>query len=219
MSSTPVRIGMLGGTFDPVHLGHLRSAVEVREALKLDRLHMIPAPQPPLRDTPQVSPKQRFELLTLGISDTPGVVADDRELRREGPSYSVDTLAELRQAYGDSARLVMIIGFDAFLRLAKWHKASQIFSLANLVVIARPGYNAPLPEALRELVGDREVDTVDELMKSPNGNVLTLALPSMMAISATYIRERLEKGKSVRYLLPEAVEEAILRHGFYHCDE
>ncbi len=214
-----MRIGMLGGTFDPVHLGHLRSAVEVREALELDRLHMIPAPQPPLRDTPQVSPEQRFELLRLGISDTPGVMADDRELRREGPSYSVDTLAELRQAYGDSASLVMIIGFDAFLRLAKWHKANQIFSLAHLVVIARPGYNARWPEELRELVGNREVDSVDELMRSPNGNVLTLALPSMMAISATYIRERLEKGKSVRYLLPEAVEEAILRHGFYHSGE
>lgn len=214
-----MRIGMLGGTFDPVHLGHLRSAVEVREALKLDRLHMIPAPQPPLRDTPQVSPEQRFELLRLGISDTPGVVADDRELRREGPSYSVDTLAELRQAYGDSASLVMIIGFDAFLRLVKWHKANQIFSLAHLVVIARPGYNARWPEELRELVGNREVDSVDELMRSPNGNVLTLALPSMMAISATYIRERLEKGKSVRYLLPEAVEEAILRHGLYHSGE
>jgi len=219
MSSTPMRIGMLGGTFDPVHLGHLRSAVEVREALKLDRLHMIPAPQPPLRDTPQVSPEQRFELLRLGIGDTPGVMADDRELRREGPSYSVDTLAELRQAYGDSASLVMIIGFDAFLRLAKWHKANQIFSLAHLVVIARPGYNARWPEELRELVGNREVDSVDELMRSPNGNVLTLALPSMMAISATYIRERLEKGKSVRYLLPEAVEEAILRHGLYHSGE
>lgn len=214
-----MRIGMLGGTFDPVHLGHLRSAVEVREALELDRLHMIPAPQPPLRDTPQVSPEQRFELLRLGVSDTPGVMADDRELRREGPSYSVDTLAELRQAYGDSASLVMIIGFDAFLRLAKWHKANQIFSLAHLVVIARPGYNARWPEELRELVGNREVDSVDELMRSPNGNVLTLALPSMMAISATYIRERLEKGKSVRYLLPEAVEEAILRHGFYHSGE
>lgn len=214
-----MRIGMLGGTFDPVHLGHLRSAVEVREALELDRLHMIPAPQPPLRDTPQVSPEQRFELLKLGISDTPGVMADDRELRREGPSYSVDTLAELRQAYGDSACLVMIIGFDAFLRLAKWHKANQIFSLAHLVVIARPGYNAPWPEELRELVSNREVDSVDELMQSPHGRVLTLALPSMMAISATYIRERLEKGKSVRYLLPEAVEEAILRHGLYHSDE
>ncbi|WP_301584722.1 nicotinate-nucleotide adenylyltransferase [Halomonas alkaliantarctica] len=219
MNSTPTRIGMLGGTFDPVHLGHLRSAIEVREALKLDRLHMIPAPQPPLRGTPQVSPAQRLELLTLGIGDTPGVVADDRELRREGPSYSVDTLVELRQAYGDSARLVMIIGFDAFLRLAKWHNVNQIFSLAHLVVIARPGYSTSWPDALRELVGDREVDSVDELMLCPNGNVLTLALPSMMAISATYIRERLQQGKSVRYLLPEAVEEAILQHGLYHSHE
>ncbi|RUR32891.1 nicotinate-nucleotide adenylyltransferase [Vreelandella andesensis] len=214
-----MQIGMLGGTFDPVHLGHLRSAVEVREALGLDRLHMIPAPQPPLRDTPQVSPEQRFELLRLGISDTPSIVADDRELRREGRSYSVHTLIELRQMYGNSASLVMIIGFDAFLKLTKWHNVKQIFSLAHLVVIDRPGYNVPWPDALRELVGDREVDSADELKQCPNGKVLMLALPSMMAISATYIRERLKEGRSVRYLLPEAVEDAILRHGFYHSDE
>lgn len=219
MSRTSLKVGMLGGTFDPVHLGHLRSAVEVREALGLDWLHMIPAPQPPLRDTPQVSPEQRLALLKKGIADTPGIIADGRELRREGPSYSVDTLAELRIEYGEAVPLVMIIGFDAFLRLTQWRRVDDIFSLAHLVVIARPGYQAPWPSALKELVGNRVVDNVSTLMQRPCGALLSLSLPSMMAISATYIRERLRAGESVRYLLPEAVEQSILQQGFYQTHE
>lgn len=210
---------MLGGTFDPVHLGHLRSAVEVREALGLDRLHMIPAPQPPLRQAPQVSPAQRFELLKLGIADTPGIIADDRELRRSGPSYSVETLAELRSEYGQDVPLTMVIGFDAFLKLTQWHKVGDIFALAHLVIIDRPGYQMPWPQPLKELVGNRGVDSVAALMQSPSGGVLTLTLPSMMSISATYVRARLKAGESVRYLLPEAVEKTILQQGFYQTCE
>ena len=215
----PMRVGMLGGTFDPIHNGHLRSAVEVREVLGLNTLHMVPAPQPPLRDTPQVSAAQRLALLKAGIGDTPGLLADDRELQRDGPSYSVDTLAELRQQYGDDVSLVMVIGFDAFLRLAKWDRAEQLFELAHLVVIARPGYQSSWPSALKELVGNREVDSVDVLMQRTRGGMLMLELPSLMAISATYIRERLQAGKSVRYLLPEAVEQAIFYQGLYQSDE
>lgn len=210
---------MLGGTFDPVHYGHLRSAVEVREALGLTQLHMVLAPQPPLRGKPQVSSEQRFELLKSGVGDTPGLLADGRELRREGPSYSVDTLKELRHEYGDSTALVMVIGYDAFLRLGQWHNAKAIFTLAHLVVIARPGYQSPWPKVLTELVGDREVENVSTLMQRPCGGVLALTLPSMMAISATSIRERLHAGKSVRYLVPEAVEQTILQHGFYQTSE
>ncbi|AQU85140.1 MULTISPECIES: nicotinate-nucleotide adenylyltransferase [unclassified Halomonas] len=219
MTQKTLRVGMLGGTFDPVHLGHLRSAVEVREALGLDRLHMIPAPQPPLRQAPQVSPAQRFELLKLGIADTPGIIADDRELRRSGPSYSVETLAELRSEYGQDVPLTMVIGFDAFLKLTKWHKVGDIFALAHLVIIDRPGYQMPWPQPLKELVGNRGVDSVAALMQSPSGGVLTLTLPSMMSISATYVRARLKAGESVRYLLPEAVEKTILQQGFYQTCE
>ncbi|GEN29348.1 putative nicotinate-nucleotide adenylyltransferase [Halovibrio variabilis] len=213
------RVGMLGGTFDPVHLGHLRSAVELHEALALDRLHMIPAQQPPLRGRPQVSAQQRLALLQAGIGDTPGLLADDRELQREGPSYSVDTLTELRAEYGEQARLVMAIGFDAFLRLAQWHQPERLFELAHLVVIARPGYSDSLPAALTELVGKRRVDSVETLMLKPFGGYLTLALPSLMAISATHIRQRISAGKSVRYLVPAPVEQAIQHHGLYQQRE
>ncbi|MBZ5488325.1 nicotinate-nucleotide adenylyltransferase [Halomonas aquamarina] len=215
MSSNAPRIGMLGGTFDPIHHGHLRSAVEARETLGLDRLHMIPAPKPPLRGEPQVSAEQRLALLKLGIADTPGLHADDRELRRAGPSYSIDTLIELREEYGQQARLVMIIGFDAFLRLPQWHRAQELFAHAHLAVMARPGYATPWPDELTELVGAREVEQADSLMHRPSGGVMMLTLPSQMAISATYIRQRLGEGKSTRYLLPKAVEEAIRAEGFY----
>lgn len=215
MSQTEQRIGMLGGTFDPVHLGHLRSAVELHEALSLDRLHMIPAQQPPLRGQPQVSAQQRLRLLEAGIAGTPGLVADDRELRRDGPSYSADTLAELRAEYGEQVRLVMAIGIDAFLRLAQWHQPERLFELAHLVVIARPGYGDALPASLTELVEHRRVDSVEALMQRPYGSYLPLELPSLMAISATYIRECLEAGKSVRYLLPDPVEQAIEQGGLY----
>ncbi|QFT84715.1 putative nicotinate-nucleotide adenylyltransferase [Halomonas sp. THAF12] len=220
MSEGPVnecapRVAMLGGTFDPVHLGHLRSAVELHEALGLDRVHMIPAAQPPLRGRPHITPEERLALLRLGIGDTPGLVADPRELEREGPSYSADTLATLRRDYGPEARLVMALGHDAFLRLADWHAPERLFALAHLVVVDRPDHDDALPEALAALIDGREVDDAEALMASPCGGLLRLRLPSRMAVSATELRRRLAEGLSVRYLLPEAVEERILSAGLY----
>ncbi|WFM73284.1 nicotinate-nucleotide adenylyltransferase [Halomonas sp. CKK8] len=206
---------MLGGTFDPVHLGHLRSAVELREALALDRVHMVPAAMPPLRGEPRISAADRLALLRLGIGDTPGLVADPRELEREGPSYSADTLASLRRELGDDARLVMALGHDAFLRLADWHEPERLFTLAHVVVIDRPDHQAALPEALVDLLAGREVEESAALMARPAGRLLRLRLPSRMAISATEVRRRLASGRSVRYLLPEAVEVQLLSRGLY----
>ncbi len=213
----PARIAMLGGTFDPVHLGHLRSAVELREALALDRVHMVPASVPPLRGEPRVAPEQRLALLRLGIGDTPGLVADPRELQREGPSWSADTLASLRREYGGEARLVMALGHDAFLRLAEWRDPERLFALAHLVVVDRPDFEAALPAELRALIDGREVGDGKALMARPAGGLLRLSLPSRMAISATEVRRRLAEGRSVRYLLPEAVEHYLLEHALYRA--
>ncbi|HSP59279.1 MAG TPA: nicotinate-nucleotide adenylyltransferase [Halomonas sp.] len=213
--STPPRIAMLGGTFDPVHLGHLRSAVELGEALGLDRVHMVPAAKPPLRGEPSVSPEQRLALLRLGIGDTPGLFADSRELDRDGPSFTADTLASLREEFGPSARLVMAVGHDAFLRLADWHQPGRLFELAHVVVIDRPGNDSPLSPELRDMVANREVDGPQALMATPAGQLLRLRLPSRMEISATDVRHRLASGASVRYLLPDAVEARIRRYGLY----
>lgn len=211
----PPRIGMLGGTFDPVHLGHLRSALELREGLGLDQVRMIPAKMPPLRGEPWVSPEMRLALLRLGIGDTPGLVADPRELERDGPSFSADTLASLREESGGEARLVMALGHDAFLRLASWHAPERLFEFAHVVVIDRPDHEAPLPPALEELVRGREVADAETLMEQPAGGLLRLALPTRMAISATAVRHRLAERRSVRYLLPEAVEARILECDLY----
>ncbi|WP_027966605.1 nicotinate-nucleotide adenylyltransferase [Halomonas halocynthiae] len=209
------RIAMFGGTFDPVHLGHLRSAVELRDALALDYVHMLPAARPPLREAPGVSAEHRLELLQLGIGDTPGLVADGRELKRSGPSFSADTLAELRAEYGDQARLVMALGHDAFLRLADWHEPERLFELAHVVVMERPDHDAPLSNALSELIAGREVNTPAQLMASTAGGLLHLSLPTRMAVSATYVRQRLARGCSVRYLLTADVERHLLALGLY----
>jgi nicotinate-nucleotide adenylyltransferase len=206
---------MLGGTFDPVHLGHLRSAVELGEALDIDRVHMIPAAIPPLRGEPSISADERLALLRLGIGDTPGLFADSRELERDGPSFTADTLASLREEYGQTARLFMAVGHDAFLRLADWHQPERLFALAHVVVIDRPGVDTPLPSRLHELLTDREVDDPQALLAAPAGRLLRLRLPSRMAISATYVRHRLTSGASVRYLLPDAVEARIHEYGLY----
>ncbi|KXS37432.1 MAG: nicotinate-nucleotide adenylyltransferase [Halomonadaceae bacterium T82-2] len=211
----PARIAMLGGTFDPVHVGHLRSAVELHEALGLDRVHMIPAHVPPHRCAPGVDAAQRLAMLEAGIGDTPGLVADDRELRRQGPSYSGDTLASLRRDYGVRARLVMTVGVDAFLKLHQWRDPQRLFELAHVVVIDRPDHRHLPPEALSRLIEGREAASAGELFARPAGGVLRLRLPSRMAVSATGLRERLAEGRSVRYLLPRAVEDYIRSHDLY----
>lgn len=214
MSSVP-RIAMLGGTFDPVHVGHLRSAVELGEALALDAVHMIPVHVPPHRKAPGISAEHRLAMLEAGIGDTPGLVADDREVRRSGHSYSVDTLAALREEWGEQARLVMAVGHDAFLGLPEWHQRERLLSLAHIVVIDRPDHEAPLEPELAALIEGREVSTIEALMASPGGNLLRLRLPSRMAIAATEVRRRLQQGLSVRYLIPEPVERYIATHGLY----
>ncbi|SDL76231.1 nicotinate-nucleotide adenylyltransferase [Modicisalibacter muralis] len=206
---------MLGGTFDPVHLGHLRSAVELREVLALDRVHMIPAHVPPLREAPGVCSAERLTMLEAGIGDAPGLVADGRELQRDGPSYSTDTLVTLRRDYGEQTRLVMAVGHDAFLRLSEWHAPERLFELAHVAVIDRPGHDAPLPAALESLITGREAQDAEALFARPAGGVLRIRLPSRMDISATDLRERLAEGRSIRYLLPEAVEAYIQSRNLY----
>lgn len=213
------RIAMFGGTFDPVHLGHLRSAVELRECLALDRVHMLPAHVPPHREAPGVSAAERLAMLAAGIGDTPGLVADARELDRDGPSYSGETLASLRHDYGEQARLVMSVGMDAFLKLHEWREPQRLFELAHVVVIERPGHRGPLPAALARLVAGRQAVDAEALLRRPAGGVLRVRLPSRMAISATGLRTRLAAGRSVRYLLPEAVEDYIRSRNLYRSLE
>ncbi len=157
----------------------------------------------------------RLEMLEAGIGDTPGLCADDRELGRSGPSYSVDTLASLRNEFGGQTRLVMALGVDAFLKLTEWQDPGRLFELAHLVVIARPGHTAAPSPALQALIEGREVGDAANLFATPAGRLLHLRLPSRMDISATELRRRLQAGLSVRYLLPNTVETYIQSRSLY----
>lgn len=215
MSEPEIRVAMFGGTFNPIHIAHLRAAVELRDALSLDAVHMVPAHLPPHRSAPGVSSEDRLSMLKLALADTPGLIADDREIRRDGPSWSLDTLASLRAQYGHQARLLMVLGRDAFLKLHEWHEPAALFDHAHILVIGRPESHETHCQALEDLVASRRVDSIEALMASPCGSVFDYDRTTAMAISATAIRQMLAAGRSVRYLMPPAVEAFIDQNGLY----
>lgn len=207
-------IGILGGTFDPVHFGHLRAAVELREALGLDEVRLLPCGRPPHRDPPVASAADRRAMLEAAIAGEPGLAVDTRELERPGPSYMVDTLASLRAELGPRAPLCLLVGSDAFAGLDRWHEWRRIPELAHLVVARRPGADLPGTGAVAELLAARRVPEVAALRARPAGRILIQPV-TLLDISATRIRALLAAGRSVRYLLPEAVLEIVRARRLY----
>lgn len=206
-------IGIFGGTFDPIHYAHLRTALEVQQQLELAELRFIPAAIPPHRPQPLASPQQRLDMVRLAILDQPGMTVDGRELEREGPSYMVDTLASLRDELGD-VPLVLILGLDALLGLPAWHQWTRLIELAHIVVMERPGVVLPEQGELAELVRAHRSEEVARLAQEPAGTMLFVPV-SQLAISATDIRAQLAAGASPRFLLPDAVLDYILDEGLY----
>ena len=211
-------IGILGGTFDPIHFGHLRLAEEMLELAGLEQIRFIPTGTPPHRDSPQVSAQQRSVMVRLAIADQPAFVLDEREVRRDRLCYTVDTLSELRAELGATQPLCLLMGGDAFLQLHTWHEWEQLFGLAHIVVGYRPGYTLDerievAPEALRKHYRER-LCTVESMAQRPCGGVAELAIPKL-EISATDIRRRVAEGRTIRYLLPDAVENYIHQHQLY----
>ncbi|MEI2741778.1 MAG: nicotinate-nucleotide adenylyltransferase [Candidatus Competibacter sp.] len=209
-------VGVLGGTFDPIHYGHLRPALEVLELLELSEVRFIPCRIPAHRDTPSISAEQRLELVRLATAGQPGFVADDRELRRPGPSYMVDTLASLREEIG-VAPLCLIVGGDAFRELHTWRRWQELTDLAHLVVMRRPGASQALPPALEDFIAPRVIQEPAALRGQPAGRVLFQPV-TQLAISATQIRRLLAQGQSIRYLLPEAALAYIHDRALYRSD-
>jgi nicotinate-nucleotide adenylyltransferase len=206
-------IGILGGTFDPVHYGHLRPALEMLEILGLAEVRFIPCRLPPHRDLPVATPEQRLTLLQLAVTDQPGFTVDDRELHRDGPSYMVDTLASLRTEVGETP-LCLLLGMDAFSILPTWRRWQEIPELAHLVVTNRPDSGPPLSNTLNEWVEQRKIQQPEALRERPAGGILFQPV-TQLAISATRIRQLLAEGHSPRYLLPETVWSAIRDQGWY----
>jgi nicotinate-nucleotide adenylyltransferase len=206
--------GIYGGTFDPIHYGHLRSALEVKEAVGLDELRFVPCQIPPHRGAPGASPEQRLAMLRAALRDPePGFRIDTRELERPGPSYMVDTLASIRAEIGEEP-LGLIVGLDAFCGLHRWHRWRELFDLAHVLVMRRPGPSPDLPDELRALLHDRAADAADALRGSPAGRVHFVPV-TQLDISATRIRGAVAAGLSPRYLTPDAVLRLIHTLGLY----
>ena len=207
MSDSPIRqrIGILGGTFDPIHLGHLLLAEMARESLQLDELRFIPAATAPHKlDQPASDGKQRLELIRLAIGGNPNFTVDDRELRRSGISYTVDTLTELRAEFS-AAELFFLMGADSLAELHTWREPARICELACVVVLARGGHQAPDLQRLKVyLPPEQHAELATHLVPMPQ-----------MEISSSDIRARIAQGRSVRYQLHPAVAASIAAQGLY----
>ncbi len=215
---TPITrlVGVFGGTFNPIHYGHLRCAEELAEQIGLSEVRFIPSAQPPHRCAPTVSATQRLAMVELAIADHPNWVADGCELARDRPSYMVETLTELRQQLPPSSALVLLLGSDAFSQLHRWHRWAELLEWAHLVVAERPGSRlkerelaAPLQPLWRQ-----RGELLDRLWSRPAGGVGFLPVTAL-AISATAIRAAVAAGRSIRYLTPEQVVEFIFVNQCY----
>lgn len=206
-------IGILGGTFDPVHCGHLRLAVEIHRQLCLDCVRLLPAPNPRLRDAPRADVGRRLEFLAAAVEDERDLQVDARELQRDGPTYTVETLASLRREFPDEV-LVFILGMDSFRKLDRWHRWQELLDFAHLAVAHRPGDALPGPGPVADLLAQRRCDEVAALKASPAGRIM-ICEPPLLEISATRIRSLIAEGGNIRFLVPDKVIELINRTRCY----
>jgi len=213
--SKPAPIGILGGTFDPIHVGHLRLAIEAAEACALAEVRLIPAGTPPHRPVPRASARQRLEMARIAAGHTPGLIVDDREAHKDRPCYTVETLSEMREELGDDVPLCLIVGADAFRDLPTWHRWRELFELAHFIIARRPGTGeSPWPESLRAECAGRIGHGVKDLARAGAGSVVSVEIP-LLDISASGIRARLAAGGNARYLLPDAVLDYIQANNLY----
>jgi nicotinate-nucleotide adenylyltransferase len=216
-----VKLGLLGGTFNPVHVAHLRIAEEVREACGLDRVLFIPAATPPHKELADDIPfADRHAMVAAAIADNPAFAVTDLESRRPGKSYSVRTLEILRREYPDAA-FYFIIGMDSYRSLGIWKDFPRLFELTNLVVAARPGSPCEDPLGLLPVViqGQFCYDKKACMLRHQSGHAVFFLKETFLAISSTHIRQLVAAEHSIRYLVPSAVKEYIYRHGLYRRRE
>lgn len=215
---TPPRVGLLGGTFDPIHVGHLSAAVAVRDVLALDRVVLIPSSVPPHRPAqPRASGCHRFAMAAMAAQAAPGLEASDIELSASGPSYTVTTLSRFHAAGFAPSQLFFIIGVDAFAEIATWRHYPAVLDSAHFLVVSRPGHDhehavARVPELRSRLIDLRGGAPAGAMTASPSVIFLDAETPD---VSSTLVRQRLTKGLSIEGLVPPAVERHIARHHLY----
>ncbi len=219
-SLKPSPIGLLGGTFDPIHLGHLRLAEELGEALGLTEVRILPAGTPPHRAQPVADAADRLAMVRLAIAGNPRFVLDEHEIHKTTPCYMVDTLSELRRELGSERSLTLFLGADAFLGLTSWHDWQRLFDLAHLAVATRPGFDptrAAMPPALGHELAQRLSQRPADLQAAAAGRIY-LRETTQLDIAASRIRAHLRSGRSCRYLVPDAVLDYIERHRLYRAE-
>jgi nicotinate-nucleotide adenylyltransferase len=213
----PPPIGIFGGTFDPIHYAHLRLGEELAQRVGLMQVRFVPARVPPHRAAPNVTAEQRLEMTRLATAGNSRFSVDDRECRRAGPSYTVDTLLELRAELGEARPLCLLMGVDAYLALQTWSRWQQLYEVAHLVVAHRPGFAleaGSMPGELAQQTLSRLTTDAQALHGRPNGLVFSVDVPPL-DISATAIRALIGAGRSARYLLPDDVLDYIGRNRLY----
>jgi len=216
-----VKLGILGGTFDPIHLGHLRAAEEIAEELALQQVYLIPSGVPPHKpQAPIAGFSHRFEMVRLASEISPLLAVWDLEGKRTGLSYSIETLKVFHSSFGAALELFFIIGTDAFIEIKTWKEYQNLFRYASFVVINRPGYTAKRFLAfLDSLNAGFTWNPQKKCFCHPSGTILLKRDTTLMDISASRIRKMVNKGKSIRFLVPEVVREYIEKVGLYLIDE
>jgi len=213
MGSKRHTIALFGGTFDPVHFGHLRMALELRQALGFDEMRLVPSHRPKHRETPGVSAGHRRQMLALALEGCDELQLDERELNRPGPTFTVDTLEELRGELGEAVSISFCMGLDSLLTLPNWHRWDQLLKLAHLVVVTRPGWKVPKEGEVAELLNWHRGAMAD--LHSESRGRLVVREQTLLPISATHIRRLIASGRSPRFLLPAAVLQYIEDNQLY----
>jgi nicotinate-nucleotide adenylyltransferase len=218
---TKMKIGIFGGTFNPVHYGHLRAAEEVLEKLELDRIVFVPSGNPPLKNKNLADAKLRYEMVKQAISKNPRFSISDIEYKNKNKSYSVDTISTLNNLY-PNAKLYFILGIDAFLDMPNWRQAEKLLKLTNFIVISRPSfqftniYRSPYLKINKGILRKLDSGRIDfHKIALTNRNQIVMLRLTPFAVSSTAIRDMLKKGKSIKYLLPEKVESYIIFNKIY----
>ena len=206
-------LGIFGGTFDPIHFGHLRAAFELTELLGLERVLFVPAADPPHRTRPLADAHTRLEMVRAAVEDEDFFVVDDREVHRPGRSYTVLTLEELRREHG-TRPLVLMLGMDAFLALPTWHRWTELLDLAHIAVAHRPGAGLPVAGEIGRLLAAHRSADAAEIAAAPAGRIFVHP-GTQLDISSTDLRESLRAGRDPRYLMPEPVRRMINATGIY----
>jgi nicotinate-nucleotide adenylyltransferase len=210
-------IGLFGGTFDPLHYGHMRTALELLQALRLAEVRFMPTGSPPHREQPHAPAQVRLAMVRAAVADQSAFVVDDREIRRTGVSYSVDTLTELRSEYPKRS-LCLLLGMDAFLGLPNWHRWRELLDLAHIIVAHRPGWRAPTMGPLGEVMVDRGTGSVRDLHEQHAGRIYVHAV-TQLEISSTELRQLIGAGLDPQYLVPEEVRRIIRETRCYAVDQ